>query len=454
VSAATPPRCGEGRGTPGLLNAGSFQVKHRRPDIPAVIDLTDAAPPPVFAAVADPERVATVQQTGLAHGGADSTFDRIARLASALVGTPISFVTLVTGDRQLAPGAVRHDRPDPAPRSQPLSASFCSFAVATGEPLVIEDTSRSELVRSSSAPRAHGVSAYAGIPLRSQEGHVLGTLCVLDRIPRCWSERELALLDDLAELATHELDLRITSARMRQQQQKAHGLVEAVTAVGDVLPVLVERAERTDDVQLQRYAALTRRRTERLQVAARELEDTVAAPAPPAVRTTGPIDVRTALNRAVASARAATGSALLEVDLPDVAVPRECDALELERALAHLLVTVLSHSDAMTPVQLRLTPPVSRTVQLIVEAPGAQVPTAELNRVAARFGGATCPAPDQQSTAPAGRVQVSKRGVTVRSGAVEAVSSPGGTTFTARWVGRAETRARTAEIDPTPSVRS
>lgn len=89
--------------------------------------------------------------------------------------------------------------------------------------------------------------------------------------------------------------------------------------------------------------------------------------------------MRTVLSRAVASARGATGSALLEVDLPDVAVLSDCDAAGLERALAHLLVSVLSHSDATSAVRLRLTERVHRATQLVVEAPGSHVPTSELH---------------------------------------------------------------------------
>lgn len=137
----------------------------------------------VLAALTDPDRLTALDDTGLmAHGG-DPTLDRVARLASTLVDAPRAFVSLVTPEHQHLAGMIRHDDPANTSRELPLSASLCQFAVATEEPLVISDSHKDPLVRDMATVRAGEVGAYAGVPLRTSEGHVLGALCVVDGSP-------------------------------------------------------------------------------------------------------------------------------------------------------------------------------------------------------------------------------------------------------------------------------
>ncbi len=97
---------------------------------------------------------------------------------------------------------VEHDHADDSDRarSQPLTASFCQFAVATGEPVVINDATTNALVRDLPGNRDGAVVAYAGIPLRTDAGHVPGTLCVADAETHDWRPEQLQLLTDLTVL--------------------------------------------------------------------------------------------------------------------------------------------------------------------------------------------------------------------------------------------------------------
>ena len=58
-----------------------------------------------------------------------------------------------------------------------------------------------------------GLRFYAGVPLRTHDGHNLGTLCVIDREPRPVTEEEIAQLADLAAIVMDELELRLSSKR-------------------------------------------------------------------------------------------------------------------------------------------------------------------------------------------------------------------------------------------------
>jgi len=159
------------------------------------------------AAVADRERLAALQATGLLEGDADPAFDRHARLAAEVLNAPIALVSLVDEDRQVFTGCVGLPEPWASQRETPLSYSFCQHAVAARDRLIVDDAREHALLRDNLAVKEMGVVAYAGIPLREPGGNVLGTLCVIDTQPRHWSSHQVELLEDLAASVATEISL-------------------------------------------------------------------------------------------------------------------------------------------------------------------------------------------------------------------------------------------------------
>lgn len=119
---------------------------------------------------------------------------------------PIAHVTLVAGGRQHYSGS--HGLPEEVitPDGLPLSFGFCPTVVATGQPLRRTDLIDSEF-RDNPAVAEHGARAYAGTPLRTGDGAVVGSLCVVDRAVRDWPLDRLKLLDELANSVVTELEL-------------------------------------------------------------------------------------------------------------------------------------------------------------------------------------------------------------------------------------------------------
>jgi hypothetical protein len=391
----------------------------------------------VLPALTDPDRLAEIEDTGLLAGG-DPTMDRLARLAAALVGASRAFVTLVTPEGQHLPGMVRYDDPDDTSRETPLSGSLCQFAVATGEPLVIPDGRADPLVRHTEPVRSGDIGAYAGVPLRTAAGHVLGALCVVDSQSRPWDGECLALLQDLTELAAQEVDQRLNQAHERRLRQLVQEMTRQVPPLADAVHSLVDLAEQQEEPRLQRYAALTRSRMEPVVALGRRLEAAASsgmAAAPARGRTC--VDLGSVLGSCVRSARAATGSSAIRLELPDMSLPVRCDGLGLERFISHVVVTALHHSRGDAPVVLRLSGPASgprhaaddeeahaATLQVLAE--DCPVPTGELARLVARFHEATCEeaAPEGQK-APAS-VRISGGTVTAESGSVYGQASRDG----------------------------
>jgi PAS domain S-box-containing protein len=157
--------------------------------------------------LADPGRLAALQQTNLLDTAAEEAFDRLARLAARLLAAPIALVTLVDTDRLFLKACLGLPEPWASARQLPLSHSLCHRLLATGQPLVIGDVGTDPLARGNQAVVELGVAAYLGIPLRF-EGQVLGSLCVADRQPRPWTQDDVAALADVAGLVMTEIELR------------------------------------------------------------------------------------------------------------------------------------------------------------------------------------------------------------------------------------------------------
>jgi two-component system cell cycle sensor histidine kinase/response regulator CckA len=165
-----------------------------------------------------PDRLAALRQTALLDTPPEEGFDRLTRMAARLLGAPTSLISLVTDDRQFFKSAIGLPEPWASHRTAPVSFSFCSSVAGTGEPLVVEDARRHPLLSHSPAIRELGWVSYAGVPLITREGHVVGSFCVVDKMPRLWSERDIALLQDLAASAVTEIELRREMAGRRQAE--------------------------------------------------------------------------------------------------------------------------------------------------------------------------------------------------------------------------------------------
>ncbi len=153
-------------------------------------------------AVLDPARLRALDRSGLVDCPPDAPFERLTQLAARVLGTPLTLVSLVAADRQVEACAIGRER-----RSMPLSHSFCKHVVEADAALVVTDAREHPLVADNPAT-AQGVVAYVGVPVRSPDGHVLGSLCAVEPQPRKWTLRELETLDDVAAALTTELSLR------------------------------------------------------------------------------------------------------------------------------------------------------------------------------------------------------------------------------------------------------
>lgn len=190
-------------------------LEHR--DLPTSLNGSD---PAASDPVRDPDRLAALRDAALLDTPAEAAFDRITDLVRRVLGVPVALVSLVDEDRQFFKSSAGLAEPWATRRETPLSHSFCQHVVASGEPLIIEDARQHPLVRNNLAiPDLH-VIAYAGMPLVTADGYVLGTLCAIDTKPRTWSEEDITILRDLAGAVMTEIELRTAARRARDSQER------------------------------------------------------------------------------------------------------------------------------------------------------------------------------------------------------------------------------------------
>ena len=146
-------------------------------------------------------RLDALRSLNILDSNPEERFDRLTRLAKRLFGVPIALVSLVDADRQWFKSCVGLKATE-----TPRDVSFCGHAILQDDIFLIPDASVDE--RFSDNPlvteNPH-VRFYAGCPLAVPNGSKLGTLCIIDVVPRDLSPDDLSLLRDLARMAEQEL---------------------------------------------------------------------------------------------------------------------------------------------------------------------------------------------------------------------------------------------------------
>jgi len=136
----------------------------------------------------------------------EKDFDDIVTIAAEICGTPMAHISIIDKDRNWLKSQIGLSLGEGAPRE----LSFCAHAINNpDEMMIITDSSKDE--RFSDNPYVVGdphIAFYAGVPLCSDNGHAIGTLCVLDRTPRTLSETQLSSLRSLANQVVGQMELR------------------------------------------------------------------------------------------------------------------------------------------------------------------------------------------------------------------------------------------------------
>ncbi|HEX8990728.1 MAG TPA: ATP-binding protein [Anaerolineales bacterium] len=181
--------------------------------------------------VENPDRLNALYEEALLDTPSEASFDRLTRLATLALNVPVALVSLVDRDRQFFKSSTGLPEPWATWRETPLSHSFCQHTIGSRKPLIIEDARRDPLVRDNLAIQDMSVIAYAGIPLLTSRGEAIGSMCAIDTKPRSWTDRDIAILQDLAAAVMSEIELRQAKREAEQERHRAEKLAVEQTAI-------------------------------------------------------------------------------------------------------------------------------------------------------------------------------------------------------------------------------
>ncbi|WP_432723994.1 GAF domain-containing protein [Jeongeupia wiesaeckerbachi] len=146
-------------------------------------------------------RLDTLRSLLILDTAPEERFDNLTRAAAGFFRVSIAVVCLIDADRQWFKSVCGMDVTETA-----REVSLCAHAILQEEPLVVEDTSLDP--RFSDNPLVTGapnIRFYAGVPVKAHNGCNLGTLCLIDRLPRRLEPFEREMLVDMAKLVEVEL---------------------------------------------------------------------------------------------------------------------------------------------------------------------------------------------------------------------------------------------------------
>lgn len=196
-----------------------------------------AAIDPSIVPADEEQRLAAVRRYQILDTPPDGAFDRVTRIASVVLDVPIAIVTVVDEDRIWFKSVHGLDGVEQIDRVPGL----CASAILSQELYLVEDAKiDSRTLANPLVAGDLGLRFYAAAPLRTHDGHNLGTMCVIDREPRELTAEQGRVLEDLAAIVMDELELRLAA---RRQAQRAAELNDDVVQALVIAKLHLQRGE-------------------------------------------------------------------------------------------------------------------------------------------------------------------------------------------------------------------
>ncbi|GAA3345404.1 GAF domain-containing sensor histidine kinase [Amorphoplanes nipponensis] len=338
-------------------------------------------------------RLAALHEAKVLDTLPEDDFDDIALLASEICGTPISLVTMVDADRQWFKAKVGLEL-DGTHRDD----SLCAHAIHQHDVLEVPDAGADRRFADNPLVTGdHKFRFYAGAPVLLDGTHAVGTVCVVDHVPRELTEAQRRALRCLARHASVQLELRRYAQhagdiadRMRQLDRMkdsflagvSHELRTPLTSIRGYLEML--QSDGFEPETSQRFLSVIQRNSDRLL---RLIDDllTVSRLSDGGIRLDlVELDLAELVHQVSTACRPLAEHRDVALhNLVDHPVPARGDSRRLGQALNHLVVNAIKFTAPGGEIIIRTT--AGAEPELLIIDTGMGIPAAELPHVFDRF---------------------------------------------------------------------
>ncbi|MEA5557864.1 ATP-binding protein [Nodularia spumigena] len=161
----------------------------------------------------EPNRLKALLKYNILDTEPEQAFDDLTALAAYICGTPIALVSLVDESRQWFKSKVGTEVTE-----TPRELAFCAHTICNlSDLLIVPNASKDQRFANNPLVTSQpNIRFYAGAPLVTPDGFAVGSLCVIDRVPRELSLEQREALRSLSRQVINQLELRIHVAKLKQ----------------------------------------------------------------------------------------------------------------------------------------------------------------------------------------------------------------------------------------------
>ncbi len=192
-------------------------------------------------------RLEALRQCEILNTPSEEAFDDLTALAAHICEAPIALITLVDENRQWFKSRVGLDITETS-----RDIAFCAHAILQPDLFIVRDALKDERFADNPLVTSEPhIRFYAGMPLVTPEGYALGTLCVIDRVPRKLSAEHKQALRVLPHLVVTQLELRRSLKELQRAntaRQQAEEEIARLAGIGKYLRTIINERNRAEEV--------------------------------------------------------------------------------------------------------------------------------------------------------------------------------------------------------------
>lgn len=382
-----------------------------------------APPPPANEA----GRLAALDSYGIIDTAPEQAYEDFTQLAAHICGVPIALISLIDKDRQWFKSKLGLE-PTETPREQ----AFCAHAIVDNQLLVVADATQDKRFEGNPlVTGAPNIRFYAGAPLVTGSGHGLGTLCVIDRIPRELTSEQLASLQALSRQLMAQLELRRALGLLTEAERAkkvfvahvSHELRTPLTSIRGALALVRDSEPNLDDDSRELLSA-AHRSANRLLELVNDLLDLERVGSGERTIHKRDCDLAAAIDRAAETVRPIAADAGVAIKLTPGEVRLHADPERLTQVVVNLLANAVRFSPRGGTVTVGVARAAGR-VRVTIDDQGPGVPQAFREAIFQPFKQVEGSAAHKKGGTGLG-LAISQAIVAEHGGALQVSDAPGG----------------------------